>query len=611
MSKEVLTHSEAYVRKTNRIILTIGLTSLIIFLIGVFLLMQSGDTGPEYEEPVFTDSADAINIGERGPLLDTLEFGEVEEGEIPLTTTPNPVPMGQVVLGTTAKNVLTLGTNAKASIKIVSVTLAEPPADGFSFVDKCSGKSLRGEETCQVTMSWEPVVAGNVQNNFIITWHELNLTQENAKAAKVPVIGNAISKEDCNFCENVPGEVTKSETKASATRYAIGPDGKVIGTIDDDGYVRDANGNIIGRVNANGLIVDENGNVIGVAEARRLVYDANGNVIGYVNADGTVVDKDGNVIGRVLPDGTVVDMDGNVIGTAVDSGFVYDENGNIIGRVMPDGTVVDMNGNIIGRVNEKGEVVDMNGNIIGRVAKQGRVAVDENGNTLGVVMPNGTVVDQQGRVVGRVDENGNIIVDEVIGQADGADQARRLAYDKDGNVIGYIDENGNVIDFNGNIIGKMQEDGTLVDKDGNIIGKAGDYVRLTRDADGKIIGYVDKDGNVLDFKGNAIGRLNANGQVTSLKGRIIGSLVQTQLIPITPAGQVLGKVGNNGTVESNGQIVGRVLASGLVKDVAGNKVVAQMVKGGLVVGYGCKHLGYLDADGKIKNNGKETEYKIL
>ena len=185
MSKEVLTHSEAYVKKTNRVILTIGITSLVIFLIGVFLLMQSNNLEQEYEEPVFTDSADAINIGERGPLLDNLEFGDVVEGEIPLTATPNPVPLGQVVLGTDAKNVLTLGTNGKASVKIVSVTLAEPPADGFTFSDKCSGKSLTGDETCHVTMNWEPVVAGNVQNNFIVY-------NENSKAYNSNTIPNHI-----------------------------------------------------------------------------------------------------------------------------------------------------------------------------------------------------------------------------------------------------------------------------------------------------------------------------------------------------------------------------------------------------------------------------------
>lgn len=304
---------------------------------------------------------------------------------------------------------MTLGTNGKAAIKILSVELAEPPADGFTFHNGCVNKTLSGEETCHITMNWVPVVAGNVQNNFVITWHEVNLGQENAKAAKVPVTGNAVNKEDCTLCENVITDAGVSPAEPKIIRSAVGPDGKVIGTVDEDGYVRDAAGNLIGRTNDKGMVLDKDGNVIGVAENRRAVYDEFGNLIGYVNPDGTVVDKDGNIIGRMLPDGTVVDLNGKPIGKAVETGFVYDKDGNIIGRILPDGTVVDMNGNVIGRVNENGEVVDANGNVIGYVTKPGRVAVDENGDVLGVVMPDGSVVDANGNVVGTVDENGNVI----------------------------------------------------------------------------------------------------------------------------------------------------------------------------------------------------------
>lgn len=207
MSKEVLTHSESYVKKTNRIILVVGLTSFVIFVIGVMLLMQSGPVQEDYTEPVFTDNDDALNISNDTGPTDNIEFGVVDDGEPPITTTPNPVQMGQVVLGTDAKNVLTLGTNAKAAVSIISVQLAEPPFDGFTFEDDCSGKTLRGHETCDITMGWSPVVPGNVQNNFIIAWHEANLTNANAKSAKVPVEGNAIRKEDCNFCEQtLPGK---------------------------------------------------------------------------------------------------------------------------------------------------------------------------------------------------------------------------------------------------------------------------------------------------------------------------------------------------------------------------------------------------------------------
>ena len=99
MSKEVLTHSESYIKKTNRIIFVVGLTSFVIFVLGVMLLLQSGPVENEYTEPVFTTNDDALNISmDTGPS-NNIEFGVLEDGEPPITTTPNPVQMGQVVLG--------------------------------------------------------------------------------------------------------------------------------------------------------------------------------------------------------------------------------------------------------------------------------------------------------------------------------------------------------------------------------------------------------------------------------------------------------------------------------------------------------------------------------
>ena len=43
MSKEPLTHSETYLKKTNRIILTVGIASLLLFIFGLALLLLSND----------------------------------------------------------------------------------------------------------------------------------------------------------------------------------------------------------------------------------------------------------------------------------------------------------------------------------------------------------------------------------------------------------------------------------------------------------------------------------------------------------------------------------------------------------------------------------------
>jgi len=172
MAKQQLTHSERYVRKTNRIILVIGLVSFVAFLFGLLLLFSSKVPNDEYQEPVFTADDDVFGAqSNANPLMNDIEFDEIEPQEKPITTTPNPVNMGQVVLGTEAKNVLTIGTNGKSAIRIVSVKLAEPPFDGFVYQDNCTSAELRGNQTCNVVISWAPVVAGNVQNNFIVSLH--------------------------------------------------------------------------------------------------------------------------------------------------------------------------------------------------------------------------------------------------------------------------------------------------------------------------------------------------------------------------------------------------------------------------------------------------------
>ena len=253
MSKEVLTSSERYVRKTNRIILIVGITSFIIFLFGLLLLFSSGNEVEDPQEIVIADDAEVFDDIEQNKLMDeAIEFDDVEEIDDPITTTPNPVNMGQVVLGTNAENVLTIGTNGRGSLRIISVKLAEPPFDGFTYVDNCTSAELRGNQTCNITMKWAPVVSGNVQNNFIISWHETTVSSANAKAQKVPVEGKAITQDECNYCD-------------TAT-----PQGSPVG---GERYVRDADGNIIGKVLADGSVVDLKGNfgIIPYLDKRKLV----------------------------------------------------------------------------------------------------------------------------------------------------------------------------------------------------------------------------------------------------------------------------------------------------------------------------------------------------
>ena len=664
MAKEVLTHSDRYVRKTNRIILIVGIITLLVFLFGLMLLTT--ETPEEEQHYEVEDTIDAeSDLGMGGNTTNNeaeIEFDEGEEVERPITLTPNPINMGQVVLGNEASNVLTIGTNGKAAIRIISVDLEEAAFEGFKFENNCNDKELRGKITCIVTMRWAPSVAANVQNNFKITWRETNVSDNNAKHDEVPVYGNAIHKEDCNFCDGGTaggGSASASQTDlqtSGAVRYAVGPDGKIVGVVSEDGIVRDANGNELGKTNADGMITDKDGNIIGVSSTGKLVLDENGNVAGYVDANGLAHDEDGKVIGNMMSDGTIIGESGKVVGKAVSTGYVYDSNGNIIGRVLEDGTVVDLDGNVIGRVNEKGEVVDKNGNIIGYVAKSGEVAFDENGNRLGIVMPNGEVVDENGNVVGYTDENDNVFQKQKVGTRGSTSQ---MVYDENGNVIGYVDENGIVRDFDGNIIGKVDENGNVVDVNGKIIGKVGNqwhdlaldedsnvigfiddagvvrnngdvvgYVdedgnvigdkmvtetigkvgaekRLAYDKDGNVIGYIDEDGTVRDFNGNVIGKVDADGNIIDENGNIIGRVGGDGNLALDKNGNVMGFIDkNNVAYDKNGKKLGVVDVSGNIRVFGVRKIGALLDKQLLPITPDGKVLGEINNRGEVISQNK-------
>ena len=115
MSDDQLTNSERYVKKTNTIILVIGLVSLLVFIFGLILLISSGDNQLTNEEIDINSSDDPfINqpVAEQSSSIEIVS----NESDSPFTATPDPIPMGEVVLGTEAKNVLTIGTNGKSSI---------------------------------------------------------------------------------------------------------------------------------------------------------------------------------------------------------------------------------------------------------------------------------------------------------------------------------------------------------------------------------------------------------------------------------------------------------------------------------------------------------------
>ncbi|TLY47236.1 MAG: hypothetical protein E6K54_06325 [Gammaproteobacteria bacterium] len=263
--------------------------------------------------------------------------------------------------------------------------------------------------------------------------------------------------------------------------------GRLIGTVGRDGKVRDAR--VIGIVGPDSIVRNLKGAVIGkvVAPKASIVipaYDKNGRLIGTVDADGKLRDANGHIIGEVDADGTVRNTKGDVIGkTGVNMAGapVYDSEGHLLGTIGADGKLRDAAGNIIGEVDTNGVVRNPAGKIIGhaylkgthekRQAIPGTPVYDRQGRLLGTLDSDAEVRNAQGKVIGKLDSDGLVrgLHDEIIGEL-GATAPGTPVYDNQGHLVGTVGSDGIVRDVRGKALGKLGADGVVRDSLGNPMG---------------------------------------------------------------------------------------------------------------------------------------------
>lgn len=265
--------------------------------------------------------------------------------------------------------------------------------------------------------------------------------------------------------------------------------GRLIGTVGRDGKVRDAKGRVIGTVGPDGIVRNLKGAVIGkvvVPKASIVIpaYDKKGHLIGTMDADGKLRDANGHIIGEVDADGTVRNAEGDIIGkTGVNmtGAPVYDPEGHLLGTIGADGKLRDAAGNIIGEVDANGVVRNSAGKIIGhaylkgthekRQAIPGTPVYDHQGKLIGTLDSDGEVRNAQGKVIGKIDSDGLIrgLHDEIIGEL-GATAPGTPVYDKLGHLVGTVGSDGIVRGGQGKALGKLGVDGIVRDVQGNPIG---------------------------------------------------------------------------------------------------------------------------------------------
>ncbi|MBR5130072.1 MAG: hypothetical protein IKV03_02475 [Alphaproteobacteria bacterium] len=186
-----------------------------------------------------------------------------------------------------------------------------------------------------------------------------------------------------------------------------GPDGELIGTVGEDGFIRDKDGNIIGFLNPDGTVT-----LFGKTDAGyRLLPDGtligpNGEVIGKLESLGNlgflvgcdVIDKTTfKKIASVMPDGSIVDLNGELFATIASDGSLRDKNGVHAGDISGTGVNLARCGINLATLGQ-GSRSGLSGGASGR-----RIFIGQNAYTID---PNGSLVAEDGTIVGYMGQDG-------------------------------------------------------------------------------------------------------------------------------------------------------------------------------------------------------------
>lgn len=414
--------------------------------------------------------------------------------------------------------------------------------------------------------------------------------------------------------------------RGSSARMAISYDGSILGTIDNQGLVRDSGATTIGKVSSSDIILDNSGLSIGepvnfmsiindkceftgvvtpdgevknyrevnmgkILPNRQVVSD-NGNIIGYGVSGGSVVDFGGKSIGMVTSEGKVLNYAGENMGCVDSQNRVYNAQRALVGKVVPITTVIDFDGKIVGRSLLDGSIIDSSNKNIGFVSPDDsansktsspfgmlfmyRYAFNNSNRQIGMVALSGEVFDFQGKKIGTVDFDGNVIIS---GQKSGYALYDLYIYDNDHQAIGRITSDGTVVSLSNQKIGRSVH-GFAIDNKGKVLGRGNRDFHI-RAKGREIIGELQLNGAVVSRNGEQIGTLGEEGKIVATDGEEVIA-VATPLQYYEPekrkpvfdaAGNTIGYVDeNNQVVDEKGNIVGQITKDGSVVNPEGEVI---------------------------------------
>ncbi len=558
-----LTSSDKYLRKSNRIIMLIGIVALVIFLMGMIFVIFGGEEKAKEETDIdLTNSIDpfAVDVTEEvDPILE-------QEVLVPdaIKVTPSEIILAQVQVGTIAETTVTIMASPGKSIKLEGFNFEELQTQGFEPVVKCNpGEILTADSSCDVVLVWRPSQVMQIQSNMSISWMEEGSALPVVNKALITINASSVDV-DYGVCDPEGGVIpeiiaidTRNELIGKVNELGeVKVSGNVIATVLDDGTVI-AENLIVGRTVNLGPAINMQGSVIGSVKEDGTVVDSQGNPIGLVRFDGSVVDAKGAEIGYSMPRGMVLGADNNPIGEIGLNGIVTNASGAEIGNIYPDGSVKS-NNNIIGTIVPRGVAVANGCRLLGQIQKDG-VLVDDAARALGKVLTNGIVVDKNNNPIGAVVKQG-----PVIGVK--------------GDFIGTIDNQGKVVDKEGKIIACMSPQGKAVSvEDNTIIGGLIPHTGVVGNSCSRV-GFVFPDGRVISASGDVVGKVIASGDVVDANFNKIGVTVSSARhysvdIPMGLDKNLSGTlISSNYAIGDSCNVVGKVDAYGRIYNATGVEI---------------------------------------
>ena len=581
---KTVSSSEQYTKKSNRLILWVGLGLLMLSLVAYCSMMGSSGQRGSVDTPLDTRSDNDPILGGVGSGFET--FGD---GTAQLVAEPASVRMDNVVLGSQAEAVVVL-TAKNAPVLFLGQELAEQQEDGFTFSGTCQpNMHIAQNESCSLKVLWNPTALRQLQNTLMIRWREDSPTVYKDMSTTISLTGQSTDSKGCVICESKCDD--KSAEVARQASLFSGETGDVY---------TDENGQERVKINGKeylvkeGLLFDpETGAIVGIVEPERIPMSLDNRILGTITKTQDVLSVDGKQLGRLLGDGTIVDSTLKVVGAAIPIVSVMDDQGKIIGKMQKDGTVVDGTGAIIGMPHVDGDVADLEGKMIGSLRPYGLV-IGLTGDVLGGVVPDGTVVNADLQVIGSIKPNGFAVSPD--GEILGGVVPQGIAVGVGCKALGAVQQNGQVKDEFSQIVGKVLLDGTVVDSQNLDLGSVVS-AGLVIDDRGGLIGFVNSEGKAIDSKGAIIGCVNPDGTVSAGK-RMLGAVMPKGRV-VGSGCQVVGSVyPNGGVMNAAVEMIGQVRPDTYVYN-SNNRIVGVVVPRGAAIADGCRMLGLISRDGQV------------